>query len=95
MIMVVRLATTPLHRKIAIQKPNNIMINRLTNPWSSILLDKWRFNTNQYCEVLGDNFDSVSSETSPDATLQALSFHYSPLGYLKERAPQFINVIDK
>ena len=30
-----------------------------------------------------------------DATLQALGFHHSPLGYLEDGALQFVNVTDK
>ncbi len=71
------------------------MINRLTNLRPSVLLDKWQFDTSQDWEVLGADFDGVSSETIPDATLRALGFQYSPLGYLEEGAPQFVNVTDK
>ena len=34
-------------------------------------------------------------ETIPDATLQALGFHHSPLSYLEEEIPRFVDVIDK
>ncbi len=84
--MVVRLATTPLRRRIVIWKLNNIMINQLINLKSSVLSDKWQFNTSQDWEVLEDDFDSVSSETIPDAILRALGFYYS-LDYLKKGAP--------
>ncbi len=60
-----------------------------------MLPDKWRFDTSQDWEVLGDDFDSVSSEIIPDATLRALSFHYFPLGYLEEGAPRFVDVTDE
>ena len=93
--MVVRLAVTPLRRRMAIQKLNNIMINWLTNSQPNVLLDKWRFDTSQDWDVLRDDFDSVSSKTILDATLQALGFHYSPLGYLEEGTPQFVDVTDK
>lgn len=46
-------------------------------------------------ELLGDKFNSVSLEIIPDATLQTLGFYYSPLGYLKEEAPQFVDVTNK
>ena len=59
-----------------------------------MLPDKGRFNTSQDWEVLGDNFDSVSSDTIPDNTLQALNFHLSPLGYLEEGALRFVDVTD-
>ena len=94
-IMIVRLAATFLYRKMAIWKLNNIMINWQTNPQPSVLPNKWRFNISQDWEVLRDDFDSVSSETTPDATLQALNFHHSPLGYLEERAARFVDVTDK
>ncbi len=71
------------------------MINRLTNPRPSVLPDKLWFDTSQDWEVLGDDFDSVSLETIPDATLQALGFHYFPLGYLEKGAPRFVDVTDK
>ncbi len=71
------------------------MINRLTNLRPSVLSDKWRFDTSRDWEVLEDNFDSVSSETIPDATLRALGFHYSPLGYHKEGGPRFVDISDK
>ena len=56
--------------------------------------EKWRFNTSQNWEVLGDNFDSVSLDTIPDNTLQALNFHLSLLSYLEERASWFVDVTD-
>ena len=90
-----RLATTSLHCRMAIQKLNNIIINWLTNPQPSVLPDKWQFDTSQDWEVLRDNFDSFSSETILNAILQALNFHYSFLGYLEKAAPWFIDVIDK
>ena len=34
-------------------------------------------------------------ETILDATLQALDFHHSPLGYLEERLLQFVDVTNK
>ena len=80
---------------MVIQKLNNIIINWLTNPKRSVLSDKWRFNTSQDWKVLRDDFDSVSSETIPNATLKALGFYHSPLVYLEERTPQFVNVTDK
>lgn len=95
MITVVRLVATPLHRKIAIWKLNNIMINWLANPRLSMLLDKWRFDTSLDWEVLENEFNSVSSKTMPYATLQALGFHYSLLDYLEKRAVWFINITDK
>ena len=94
-ITVVRLATTLLRRNIAIRKLKNNIINWLTNPQPSMLPQKWQFNTSQDCEVLGDEFDSVSLETILNATLQALGFHHSPLGYLKEGTPRFADIIDK
>ncbi len=60
-----------------------------------MLPDKWQFDISQDWEVPGDDFDSVSLETIPDATLQALGFHYSPLGYLEEGAPRFVGITDK
>ena len=72
----------------------NITINRLQSPRPSVLPNKWRFDTSQDWEVLRDNFDSVSSDTIPDNTLQALNFQLSPLGYHEEGALRFVNVID-
>lgn len=95
MITIVRLVTTPSYRTIAIQKLNNITINRLTHLQPSVLVYKWRFDTSQDWEVLGDDFDSVSSDTIPDSTLQTLGFYLSPLGYLEKRAPQFVDVTNK
>lgn len=60
-----------------------------------MLLDKWRFNTSQDWKVLGADFESVSLETIPNATLQALGFHHSRLGYLGEGTPRVVDVIDK
>ena len=94
MITVLKLATTPLHRTIAIQKLNNITINCFQNLQPSAFLDKWRFDTSQELEVLGDNFDSVSSDTIPDGILQALSFHFSLLRRFQEGAPRFVNATD-
>ena len=94
-ITVVRLAATPSCCRIVIWKLNNIMINQLTNPQPSILPDKLRFNTSQNWEVLENDFDSVSSETIIDATLGALGFHHSPLGYLEKGASRFVDVTDK
>ena len=71
------------------------MIDQLTNPQHSVLPNKWQFNTSQDWEILGDDFDSVSSELIPNTTLQALSFHHSLLGYLEEQAPRFVDVTDK
>lgn len=59
-----------------------------------MILDKWRFNTCQDWEILRDDFDSVSSDTIRDNTLQALDFHFSPLSHLEEGALQFVNVTD-
>lgn len=41
-----------------------------------------------------DNFEIVSLDIIWDNSLQALDFHFSLLGYLKEEALLFINVID-
>ena len=71
------------------------MINWLTNSQPSMLPQMWQFNTNQDWGVLGDEFDSVSLETIPNATLQALGFYYSPLGYLKKGTPRFADITDK
>lgn len=60
-----------------------------------MLTDKWRFDTSQDWEVLGDDYDSVSSDTILDGTLQALGFHLSLLGYLEERVPRFVDVNNK
>ena len=90
--MVLKLATTFLRRTIVIQKLNNITINRLQSPRHSVLPDKWRFNTSQDWEVLGDNFNSVSLDIIPDNTLQALDFHLSPLDYLEKRVSRFVDV---
>lgn len=95
MITVVRLVKTPSRHTIAIWKLKNITINYLTYPQPSVLTDKWQFNTSQDWEVLGDNFDNVSLDTISDGTLQALDFHFSPLGYLEKRGPRFIDVTDK
>ena len=91
-ITVLKLATTPLHHTITIQKLNNIIINCFQNPRPSILPNKWQFDTSQDSEVLEDNFDSVSLDTIPDGTLRALNFYFSLLGYFEERAPWFVNV---
>lgn len=40
-------------------------------------------------------FSYVSLGRILDVILQVLNFHYSPLGYLEERALRFVNVIDK
>ena len=95
MITVVRLAATPLRYRMAIQKLNNIMINRPTNPQSSVLPDKWRFDASQDCNVLKDDFNSVSSKIIPNATLQAIGFYHSPLCYLEEGALRFVDVTNK
>ncbi len=60
-----------------------------------MLPNKWRFDTSQDWKVRRDDFDSVRLETILDTTLQALGFHYSPLGYLEEGAPRFVDVTDK
>lgn len=57
-----------------------------------MLPNKWQFDTSQDLEVLGDNFNSDSSDIILDGTLQALGFHFFPLGYFKKRLSQFINV---
>lgn len=90
-----RLATTPLCHLIAISKLTNITINCLTHPWPNVLADKWRFNTNQDWEVLEENFDSVSSDTILNGIFQALGFHLSPLVYLEEGLPRFVNVTEE
>lgn len=95
MITVVKRATTFLCRIIAIQKLNNIIINCLTNPQLSVLLKKWRLNTSQNWEVLGDNFNSVNLDGISENILQALGFYHSPFDYLKKRVLRFANVIDK
>lgn len=59
-----------------------------------MLLDKWRLNISHDWEILGDDFDSVSLDTIPDNILQALNFHFSLLGYLKEGALRFVDVTD-
>lgn len=60
-----------------------------------MLLDKWRFHISYDWQVLGDDFDSINSETISEGILQALDFHYSPLDYLKERVLWFVDVTDK
>lgn len=60
-----------------------------------MLQDKKRFNTGHDWEVLGDDFDSISSETILDATVQAPSFYYSLLSYLKKGVSRFVDIIDK
>ena len=71
------------------------MINWLTNPRLNMLPDKWRFDISQDWEILGDDFDSVSSDSILGATIQALGFHQFPLDYFKERAPRFVDLTDK
>ena len=60
-----------------------------------MLLNKWQFNTNQNLKVLEDNFDSISSKTISNATLQALGFHYFFLSCLKKKVPWFVNITNK
>ena len=79
---------------ITIRKLKNITINHFQSLWPSVLPDKWRFNSSQDSEVLGVVFDSVSSDTIPDNTLQALDFHFSPLEYLEEGASWFVDITD-
>lgn len=59
-----------------------------------MLPDKWRFNTSQNWEVLGDKFDSISLDIILDNTLQALNFYLFFLDYLEERAPRVVEIID-
>lgn len=92
--MILKLATTLLHRTIEIRKLNNIIINRLQSPQPSMPPDKWRFNTYQDWKILEDGFDSVSLNIIPDNTLQALEFYCSLLGYFKEGTLQFIDITD-
>lgn len=54
--------------------------------------DMWQFDTSQDQKVLGDDFDNISSDTIPNNILQALSFHFSPLAYLKKRVLQFVDI---
>ena len=60
-----------------------------------MLPDKWRFNTSQDWEVLGDDFEGVSEEIIADAILRALGFHHSPLGHLEKGVLRFVDIIDK
>lgn len=69
-------------------------MNRFQNPQPSVLPDKWQFDSSQDWGVLRDDFDSVSLNTIPDVTLQALGFHFSPLGYFEEGALRFVDVTD-
>ena len=59
-----------------------------------MLPNKWRFNTSQDWKVLGDDFESVSKEIISNASLQALGFHHSLLGYLEKRVPRFVDITD-
>lgn len=45
--------------------------------------------------ILGDDFDCVSPNTIPDSILQALAFHFPPLGYLEKELLPFVDVTDK
>lgn len=83
MITILRLVTTPLRHTIAMWKLNNNIINCLTYPWPNMLVDKWRFNTSQDLETLGDNINYVYLETIPNGILRALSCHYFFLNYLE------------
>ena len=89
-----KLAPTTLRRIIAIKKLNNIMINCLQNPRTSILPDKWRFDSSQDWETLALDFGGCSTDDIADKTLRALGFHISATGYLKERSLRFTDITD-
>ena len=79
---------------IGIKKLNNIIINHLPNPRASVLLDKWRFDLSQDWETLVLDFKSFSTNDIADKSFQALGFHISAIGYLKEGFSHFTNVTD-
>lgn len=93
-ITIVKLAPTASSRTIAIQKLNNIMIMRLRNLHASFLSDKWRHDKSQNWDVLGQNFESFSTDPIADETLFALRLHISATGYLEDGAPRFTDVTD-
>lgn len=93
--MVMRLASTPLHRTITIRKLNNITINCLIHSQLSLFADKWWFDTSQEQELQGDNFDRVRPDTIPDGIFQALGLHFSPFGYFEERLQWFVDITHK
>ena len=92
--MVVKLAPTMSRRIIAIKKLNNIMINRLQNPRTSVLPDKWLFDLSQNWETLALNFGGFSTDDIADKILQALVFHISATGYLEKGSLRFIDITD-
>lgn len=59
-----------------------------------MLFDKWRFNISQDWKVLINNFNNASLDTIPDGILQALSFYFTLLNYLKEKTLRFIYITD-
>lgn len=71
------------------------MIHQLSTPRPSVLPNKSCFDISHDWEVLRDNFENVSKKTIPNATLEALGFYYSPLGYLEEEVPRFVKVTNK
>ena len=93
-ITIVKLAPTTSRRIIAIKKLNNIMINCLQNPRTSVLPDKWHFDLSQNWEIFTLDFGGCSRDDIADKTLQALGFHIFATGYFKERSPRFTDITD-
>ena len=77
---------------MAIRKLNNIVYSRLSNPWSSVISDRWKHDTTQDWENLAKNLDGVSAELIEDEALLRLDMHISANGYLEEGAPRFNEV---
>lgn len=66
----------------------------LQNPCTSIISDKWWYDTSQNWDVLNQDFESFSIISIADETFFALYLHISTTGYLEDRASCFTDVTD-
>lgn len=83
-----------LRHIITFKKSNNIIINCLWNSCTSILSDKWFFDSSKNLKTIAQNFKSFSMDEIEDETLQAFGFYISITRYFEEWFLHFTNITD-
>ena len=77
---------------MAIWKLNNIVDFRLSNLRSSLISNRWKYDTTQDWEYLTKNLNGVSAELMQDEALLRLDKHISATGYQEKIASRFTKV---
>lgn len=91
----VRFTLTPSRCQKAIKKLNNIIIAWVTtNNWPNKLSNTWKFDITADWKMLEEEFKTWPADAIPDAILLILGIYVINLGYLEDRSPRVIELLD-